>query len=251
VAGVAIPALALIAQPVPVVHHLRMATPPPADATLVIWAQRGSRRYLGRQPRLALLVFFGVEVINLGNAALAFVRTPRLRVPFLVLASVVTVVSAGVAFWIRRRVRTRMHMFVAPDRVGYQGLGGKLRVVPRTSLRSVRRVSAHPIARGRTAQLRSRYVLLLGESGRSLLRIGADNFADADVDHLLSEVGVPVEGDWRDLDTAKHLRQRFPGSFPWAMAHVVLLTLLTVVVLTAAALVAALLIAPHAGSGPS
>jgi hypothetical protein len=62
---------------------------------------------------------------------------------------------------------------------------------------------------------------------------------------------VPVEGDWRDLDTAKHLRQRFPGSFPWAMAHVVLLTLLTVVVLTAAALVAALLIAPHAGSGPS
>jgi hypothetical protein len=251
VAGVAIPALALIAQPVPVVHHLRMATPPPADATLVIWAQRGSRRYLGRQPRLALLVFAGVEVINLGNAALAFVRAPRLRVPFLVLASVVTVVSAGVALWIRRRVRARMHMFVAPDRVGYQGLGRRLRVVPRTSLRSVRRVSAHSFARGRSAQLRGRYLLFLGEGGRSLLRVVAENFADADVDHLLSQVGVPVEGDWSDLDTAKHLRQRFPGSFPWLMAHAVVLTLLIVVVVAAASFVAALVIAPHAGSGPS
>jgi hypothetical protein len=228
-----------------------MATPPPSDATLVIWAKPSSRRYLGRQPRLALLVFFGVEVINLGNAALTVVRSPQLRVPALVLASVVTVVTAGVAFYSRRGIRTRMHMFVTPDRVGYHGLGGKLRVVPRTSLRSVRRVSAHSFARGRSAQLRGRYLLFLGEGGRSLLRVVAENFADADVDHLLSEVGVPVEGDWSDLDTAKHLRQRFPGSFPWAMAHVVLLTLLIVVVVTAAALVAALLIAPHAGSGPS
>jgi hypothetical protein len=219
---------------------------PPLDATKVLGPVPSTRRLLGRQPRRALWLFAALEVLNLFSVAGQLVIHPAWRVGLLIYIGVFLVASAAVGVFFRFRIRDQTWLFAAPDRIGYQGLRNKPRVVARSDLTRIRRVSALSFGRLRTAQIRGRHLLFLGAAGVCLLRVAADTFADGDLEAFLKDVDVPVEGRWSDLETVKQLRQRFPNSFPWAVAHVFAVTLVGVLVAGAVGVALGLALGRHA-----